>query len=93
MIKSFFNFSTPPITRTPYYRHRVDEIERIRELRAHIEAGDYFRFHTTLLGFLEETLEKRVSSEESISIQLDAIRAARRDLKFLDENYRLEPRN
>jgi len=91
MIDAFSNFSS--ITTANYVSdiRSVNDSERISSLKFHIVTGDYFRFHTTLLGFIEETLADG-NSRESIAIQLEAIRSALKDLKYLDENYRIESR-
>lgn len=93
MLESVFNFPSVPVTAN-ISRHApaLDDRERLEKLAYHVETGDYFRFLSTLLGFVEETLAGADSGQELVSLQLAAVKAAREDLRYLQDHYRIEPR-
>lgn len=95
MIDSILNF--PPISTasstSPTYGNPLSDYERQNALAFHIETDDYFPFLATLLGFVEETLATMDHSGKNItSIEIEAIRAARKDLQYLHIHCRIEPR-
>lgn len=94
MIDAYLNFhNVSTIARSSSYINQSSDTERMRALNLHIKTGDYFRFLTTTLSFIEETLSEHKNASEVVSIQLEAVRATRKDLKYLDEHYVIEPRN
>lgn len=94
MIESISNFSSiPTVTGVSSYSDPRSEYERLNVLAFHIETGDYFPFLATLLGFVEETLTREDDTQESISIQLAAVKSARKDLQYLHNHCRIEPRS
>lgn len=57
----------------------------------HIRSGDYFAFLATMMGFLEEALgncESELVSERERSLA----RELRHDLRYVQANYRIAPR-
>jgi hypothetical protein len=94
MIDSIFNFS--PIS-TPAsvssHSNPLSDYERQNALAFHIETDDYFPFLATLLGFVEETLATGDCTQNLTSIEVEAIRAARKDLQYLHTHCRIEPRS
>ena len=94
MIESVFNFSSVPtaIDTSPHTDPRSD-YERLAALTFHLETGDYFPFLATLLGFVEETLASGDHSQDLVAIQLDAVKAARKDLTYLQDHCRITPRS
>ena len=80
-ISNFCPFKTA--TSISAYADPRSDFERLSKLTFHIESGDYFRSLAALLGFIEETLVSE-DSDESKTIQLEAIRASRKDLLYLD---------
>ena len=94
MIERIFNFSSiSTTTDVSSYVDPLSDYERLNALTFHVETGDYFPSLATLLGFVEETLAGADSAQESISIQLEAVRAARKDLHYLHDHCRIEPRS
>ena len=94
MIESVFNFSSVPATAdTPPHTNPRSDYGRLTALSFHLETGDYFPFLATLLGFVEETLASGDLSQDLVAIQLDAIKAARKDLKYLQDHCRIAPRS
>ncbi|MDB5265802.1 MAG: hypothetical protein JWM39_515 [Parcubacteria group bacterium] len=57
----------------------------------HIQAGDYFAFLATMMGFVEEALE-RCESEGVTDKERIAARELRRDLCYVQANYQITPR-
>lgn len=94
MIDRLFDFSpVPTIAHSASHIDQRYEYERLATLRFHIETDDYFRFLATLLSFFEETLASGDGTQkESLAIELEAVRAARKDLQYLNDHYRIEPR-
>lgn len=92
MIDSIFNFSqvSTAISASSTHVNPLNDYERQNALTFHIETGDYFLFLSTLLGFAEETLATGDRSQNLIPIQIEAIRAARKDLQYLNDHYRIE---
>ena len=70
----------------------MSDHERLEKLAFHIQTDDYFRYLATLLGFAEEALAGDVREQDLASVQIEAIRAARKDLQYLHDHYRIEPR-
>ena len=92
MIDSIFNFC--PLQAEPAVSSYVDprnEFERLSKLAFHIETGDYFYSLSALLAFVEETLASG-DTEESQLLQLEAVRASRKDLQYLQNHCVIEPR-
>ena len=93
MIDRLFDFSSlSTLPSTSSYNSPVTDSERINMLDLHVRTNDYFRYLTTLLGFVEETLDSGECSRESLNIQLEAVRATRKDLQYLNDHYYIEPR-
>ncbi len=90
------SFSFPPVQAkvgtAPCTETREDN-ERLTRLNFHLETDDYFPFLSTLLGFAEETVASQDCTQEINAIQLKAIQAARKDLAYLRDNYRITPRS
>lgn len=63
-----------------------------QKLAFHVESDDYFPYLSALLGFVEETLSSANASEEMVRIQVEAIRATRRDLGYLQNRFHIQPR-
>lgn len=95
MIDSIFNFSpvSTAINVSPAYVNPLNEYERQNALAFHIETDDYFPFLATLLGFVEETLATGDRTQNLTSIEVEAIRAARKDLRYLHTHCKIEPRS
>jgi hypothetical protein len=85
MIDSILNFSaiTPRASSFETTPHDYEQ------LAFHIRSDDYFRYLSSLLSFVEDTLASDDRSDEMASIQLAAIRATRQDLHFLDEHFKI----
>ncbi|MBU6388488.1 hypothetical protein KGQ72_01250 [Patescibacteria group bacterium] len=93
MIDSIFNFSSVPVTTNiSPHTEPLGDYARLNKLIYHIETDDYFRFLSTLLGFVEETLADGNHGQDDLSIQLEAIRATRKDLAYLNDHYRITSR-
>lgn len=57
----------------------------------HIRNGDYFSFLATMMGFLEEALE-RCDSERMHEKERTMARELRHDLRYVQANYEIRPR-
>ena len=62
------------------------------QLAFHIQSDDYFPYLSALLGFVEETLAAGDGTDECVRIQVEAIRATRGDLQYLQDHFRIEAR-
>lgn len=82
---------------TSLYEVYSDEsdIETRRErLIFHLKTGDYFAMLATILGFVEETLERAESKNLELAQKEAALaRRLREDLIYLQEHYRIEEKN
>ena len=87
MIDAISNF--PSITNTPSFDTAARDQHH---LAFHIESDDYFPYLSALLGFVEETLSSADTSDESVRIQVEVIRATRQDLCFLQDRFHIQPR-
>lgn len=58
----------------------------------HVKNGDYFAMIATLLGFVEETTQKLKEKDEAMKIAEAQIMALRKNLLYLQENYKIEPK-
>lgn len=68
------------------------DAERLARLRFHIEAGDYFPFVATVLGFVKDTLSGRGELTPLERMQSEQIDALRKDLIHIHERYDLIPK-
>jgi hypothetical protein len=57
----------------------------------HIQTDDYFAFLATVMGFLEEALDK-CESELLSEQEVCMARELRNDLRYVQANYRIQPR-
>lgn len=89
MIDGFSNCSSITTPHISPYGHMPNDYEH---LAFHIESDDYFLYLSALLGFAEETLANDVCSNESTRIQMEAIRSTRKDLQYLHDFFKIEPR-
>ena len=67
-----------------------EEAERLSRLRYHLESNDYFAFLATVFGILEEGLYGKKS--EVAAEELAFIHSMRKDLVYLQSEYRIDPR-
>jgi hypothetical protein len=58
----------------------------------HITSGDYFLYLATLMGALEEALEK-VESSAGVEKERALARSLRHDLRYVHANYQITPRS
>lgn len=66
---------------------------RRQSLEYHIKTGDYFNTVATALGFLEESLKLHCVEDPALETkEIKLARQLREDLRFLDANYRIEPK-
>jgi len=93
MIDRIFDFPGAPSTDVSPNTDSQDNHARQNALAFHVETGDYFSFLATLLGFVEETLNASSGTENLVPIQIEAVKAAREDLRYLNTHYRIEPRS
>ena len=92
MLDSVFNFSSvSPSTSVAPYTSQLTDHERLEKLTFHIEHGDYFGSLAALLGFVEERLAGESYDHELACVELEAVRAARKDLQYLNNHCRIEP--
>lgn len=92
MIECISNFCPlQAATSVSSYADPRSDFERLSKLTFHVESGDYFRSLAALLGFVEETLVSE-DTDESKLIQLEAVRASRKDLLYLDSHCSIEVR-
>lgn len=62
-------------------------------LAFHIASDDYFPYLSALLSCIEETLVSLDTTGEMVQIQVEAIRATRQDLQYLQNRFRIQPRS
>ncbi len=86
MIDAISNFSS--ITNTSSFDTAHDH----QKVAFHVESDDYFPYLSALLGFVEETLSSAPASDEMVRIQVEAIRATRQDLGYLQNRFHIQPR-
>ncbi len=60
-------------------------------IELHVRANDYFPMMSTLLGFLEESVGLCGPADALTDAQIRAITAARKDLAYLHQHYRIVP--
>lgn len=89
MIDGFSNCSSVTTPRISPYGHMPNDYEH---LAFHIESDDYFLYLSALLSFAEETLASADCSNESTRIQVEAMRSTRKDLQYLHDFFKIEPR-
>lgn len=70
-----------------------DENGEFHQLIFHVENGDYFAMLSTLLGFVEETAGKLEQQDEAMKIAEEQIVRLRANLKYLQDNYIIIPKN
>jgi hypothetical protein len=96
MIDRLFTISSPSKpSKKPSVRSGIKKTadkKRIGSLSLHVKTGDYFMYLSTLFGFVEETLASETIAQPLTSMELEAVRAIREDLQYLNCNYRIEPR-
>lgn len=63
-----------------------------KQLIFHVENGDYFAMLSTLLGFVEEAAAKLEEKDEAMKIAEAQIARLRANLKYLHDNYTIEPK-
>lgn len=61
--------------------------ERLEHLRYHLDNNDYFAFLATVFGILEDSLD----TDEAVTEKLELVRSIRKDLVYLQEEYRIQP--
>jgi hypothetical protein len=85
-ISNFSSSATAP--------HTVQSIQSsdYEHLRFHIASDDYFPYLSALLSFIEESLGEADGSQENLRIQLEAVKATRKDLRYLHDRYCIAPR-
>jgi len=71
---------------TPLYYKKAKKSEDLENLTFHLKTGDYFAMLATTLGFLKENSNEDVEEEKL----LDKLY---RDVLYLHQNYKIEPRN
>ena len=82
-----------PFFDEPYGCAHDTEPERIQQLEYHIETGDYFPLLSTVLGFMEETMQECETGTLSlIPMEADVIRQMRKDLVHLHTHYDILPK-
>jgi len=89
MIERISNFSSTTRTSHTSQSNQPNDYEH---LRFHIASDDYFPYLSALLSFIEETLDEADHSQEHLRIQLEAVKATRKDLRYLHDRYCIEPR-
>ncbi|MDE2079236.1 MAG: hypothetical protein KGI73_02510 [Patescibacteria group bacterium] len=63
-------------------------------LKYHLASGDFFNTVATVVGFLEGSLiEHSTENPELATQEVKLAQALRRDLMYLNEHYRIEPKN
>ncbi len=71
---------------------KVNEPGASREnIELHVRANDYFPMMSTMLGFLEESVGLCGPNDALTDAQIRAIKAARKDLNYLHQHYRIVP--
>ncbi|MDB5189320.1 MAG: hypothetical protein JWL82_277 [Parcubacteria group bacterium] len=70
-------------------QHAREDAIRLEQLRYHLKSNDYFAFLATIFGILEESLSTKPS--EVVESELDLIHSIRKDLIFLQKDYRINP--
>lgn len=68
------------------------DAERLSRLTFHIQAGDYFPFIATVLGFVQDTLADRGEMTPLERMQSEQIDRLRKDLIHIHEHYDLVPK-
>lgn len=66
------------------------DTDRLARLRFHLDNGDYFAYLATIFGFLEENLDGH--QDDVINEELAFVRTVRKDLVYLQNEYRIDPR-
>ena len=70
-----------------------DEDAKHARLTYHLESGDFFNTVATIVGFLEGSLiEHSTENPELAAHEVRLAQSLRRDLMFLNEHYRIEPK-
>ena len=70
------------------------EEERRARLTFHLASGDFFNTVATLVGFLEGSLLEHSTENPQLTAQeVRLAQALRKDLMYLNEHYRIEPKN
>ena len=69
-------------------RNTPEDSERLSRLRFHLESSDYFAFLATIFGILEEGL---TGNTGNIHEEVALVRSIRKDLVYLQNEYRIEP--
>jgi hypothetical protein len=58
----------------------------------HIQSGDYFAFLATMMGFMEEALE-RCEAAQLTEQECKLARGLRHDLRYIQANHEIRPRD
>ena len=63
-------------------------------LKYHVETGDCFNMIATVLGFLEESLRQHGEKNPELETkEVEAARALRERLQFLNQHYCIKPKD
>jgi hypothetical protein len=83
----FEEYSTK--SQTLYIRDQESDAVQTEKLDLHIKTGDYFRVISTVLSFVEETVNDCTCglSPELVPLEIQAIRNIRAELAYLHDNY------
>jgi hypothetical protein len=76
-----------PFTELAHSQASPADVERLGQLRYHLDNNDYFAFLATVFGILEDGL----NTQEAVEEKLAMVRVMRKDLIFLQQEYRIQP--